>query len=98
MEILTNLLKNYQDLETFVVRNSRRGQTRAEYFNTNNYVVGTYHKASLWSDTVGDGLDPAVRQEDAVLPGHLVPVTLLLLVEVIANIILDSISISATIR
>ena len=53
----------------------------------------THHKARLRPDAVGDSLYPAVREEDAVLASHLGPVALLLLVEVVANVVLDGVAV-----
>ena len=53
----------------------------------------THHKARLRPDAVGDSLYPAVREEDAVLASHLGPVTLLLLVEIVANVVLDGVAV-----
>ena len=70
----------------------------------------SHHKAGLRADAVGDGLYPAVGHHDRVLArdlgrrqcrlvaggslAHLVPVTLLLLVEVIPDIVLYGVAVS----
>ena len=56
--------------------------------------MSTDHKACLRSDTVGDSLDPAIRQHHAVLASDLGSVTLLLLVEIVANVVLNCVAIS----
>ena len=57
-------------------------------------MMATHHKASLWPHAVSDCLYPAVRQHHAVLPRDLGPVALLLLVEVIADVILNRVTVS----
>merc|ERR1712073_222248 len=54
-------------------------------------VCDLRHKAGLWPHAVGHRLDPAVRQQDAVLARDGVSVTLLLLVEVVPDVILHSV-------
>ena len=71
---------------------SKAGAGRDYYKQqTASTSASTHHKAGLWPHAVGHRLDPAVRQQDAVLARDGVSVTLLLLVEVIADVILHSV-------
>ena len=54
----------------------------------------TYHKSSVGSNAVGHSLDPSVGKKNRILSSDNSSVTCLLLVKVIANIVLDSISVS----
>ena len=54
----------------------------------------THHKPGLRPHAVGHSLNPAVRQHHAVLSGDLRPVALLLLVEVVPDVVLDSVPVS----
>lgn len=49
----------------------------------------THHKPGLRPHAVGHGLNPPVRQEDAVLTSDGVSVALLLLIEVVPDVILN---------
>ena len=53
----------------------------------------THHEACVGGHAVGHSLNAAVREQHAVLPGHHAPVAGLLLVEVIADVILDSVAV-----
>ena len=57
----------------------------------------THHKAGVGGDAVCDCLYPAVWEEDGVLALHGPPVTRLLLVEVVPDVVLDGIAVSAEI-
>ena len=49
----------------------------------------THHKPGLRPHAVGHGLNPPIRQEDAVLASDGVSVTLFLLIEVVPDVILN---------
>ena len=66
--------------------------TRLKHRSVTDFLP-THHKPGVGSHAVGDGLDPAVWEEDGVLALDGAPVTGLLLVEVVPDVVLDGVSV-----
>ena len=66
--------------------------TRLKHSSVTDFLP-THHKAGVGGDAVGDGLDPAVGEEDGVLALDGAPVTGLLLVEVVPDVVLDGVAV-----